>query len=198
MKMKVEEVNNLLRKAYQLGQDGLELPTFSKSNREGWPEECGSTTSIKVEASVEIKSKSRTITEECAEHYAAKDLEWFMDEINILACFYNLSKNEMEKYAAILIPYIVEEYGEIFEIEINLNDVIKILSDIPFCKVNRCNYRSMPIMLYRCFNFITWEKESNKKEVIIFYNDISKSKSEELRKKGYHLAEAIQDYNIKK
>lgn len=197
MKLKVEEINNLLKKAYQLGQDGLELPIFSKSNKEEWPGECGTTT-IKVEASVEIQSKPRTFVDECAEHYAAKDLEWFMDEINVLTCFYNLSKAEMEKYAAILIPYIVEEYGEIFEVEINLNDVVKILSDIPFYKVNKCNYRSTPIMLYRCFNFITWEKKSNKKEVIIFYNDIPRAKGEELRKKGYHLAEAIQDYTVKK
>lgn len=118
-------------------------------------------------------------------------------ENDVYYCFYHFSKEDCEKAARRLVPHIIEEYPMIFETPVNMKDVTNLLcEDEPFVGIFFCNYRSMAIMLYRCFDFITWELGGDKNTVKIFYRQLTDQEMSDLRAEGYHIAEAIESYRV--
>lgn len=123
-----------------------------------------------------------------------KDVNWFLDEFNMYSVFYNCSKQKVEEIGHMLTPYVVETYPEIFEHPIKGSDVIKILHDFPYFKVVRELYRSLPIMLYKCFRFMVYDNEWDKELFVILYKSETKQQREFLKENNYYIADAIQEF----
>lgn len=123
-----------------------------------------------------------------------KDVAWFLDEFNAYSVFYNCSKEKVEEIGRMLTPYVVETYGEIFNHPIKGSDVIKILQDFPYFKVVRELYRSLPIMLYKCFKFMVYDNEWDKELFVILHSTETKEQQQFLKDNDYYIADAIQAY----
>lgn len=195
MEITIKELDKLIQTVYELGYNHslIKQPVEEVSIQE-----VEKSKPIKVEVS-DKKKEPMLLADFFNKKYqqakARKDVSWFIESNNATLCFYYLSKAEIESHAGILIPYIVEHFNDVFGKPISRQDLIDRLSNLSWIQVNLCHYRSIDIMLYKCFNFITWEnKRENKLKV--FYTEPTAVENEKLRQEGYEMSAAILDFLV--
>lgn len=193
MEITIKELNKLIQTVYELGYNHSPIKAYEPVGEVSIQE-------TKESEPVKVKKKEPMLladffNEKYQQAKARKDVSWFIESNNATLCFYYLSKAEIESHAGILVPYIVEHFNDVFSKPISRQDLIDRLSNLPWIHVNLCHYRSIDIMLYKCFSFITWEnKRENKLKV--FYTEPTAVENEKLRQEGYEMSAAILDFLV--